>query len=447
MINKIKSSLTYTRIIALSFLGIILFGAVALCLPISSRSGQWTPFLNSLFTSTSATCVTGLVVYDTYSHWSAFGQIIILALIQVGGIGLMTIVTLFAMLMGKTIGLHDRRLLMQSAGSMQIGGVVSMLRRIAAGTLLFEGLGAVILAFRFCPEMGMGTGIYYAVFHSISAFCNAGYDLMGRFEEFSSLTRYSADVVVNLTICGLIVIGGIGFVVWNDILQCGIHLRKYKLHSKIVLMSTFVLIVAGAVLFYLFERHNLLSGVSGKEAFLSSLFSSITPRTAGFNTVNNADLSESSSLLTMVLMFIGGSPGSTAGGIKTTTFMVLLLGTITSARHTSKINVFKRSLEDGILRQVASIAAVYLFMIVGGTMIICAVQPFGIKEIFFETISAIGTVGSSMGVTPQLTSIPKVVLILLMYSGRLGGLTLALAFAEKRRNIPLDRPSEKILIG
>ena len=267
--NILKRKLTYTQIIALGFFLIILTGGILLTLPISSRSGEFTPFLNAIFTATSATCVTGLVVYDTFTHWSLFGQIVIICMIQIGGIGFMTIITMLSIFLKRKIGLNERKLLMQSAGSIQIGGVVALILRIIKGTIFFEGIGAILLSIRFIPEMGFLRGIYNAVFHAVSAFCNAGFDLMGRFEKFSSLTRYSDDILVNLTIMSLIVIGGIGFIVWSDIIKFKFNFKKYELHSKIVLTATASLIIVGALVFFIFESQNgVLANSSVKESIL-----------------------------------------------------------------------------------------------------------------------------------------------------------------------------------
>lgn len=447
MINKLKIKLTYAQTIALGFLTTILIGSILLSLPISSRTREWTPFINALFTSTSATCVTGLVVYDTYTHWSLFGQLVILMLIQVGGIGFMTIITLFSMFLKRNIGLRERRLIMQASGSMGISGIVKLIRRIAIGTLIFEGVGTILLTTRFYPEMGFMKGFYNALFHSISAFCNAGFDIMGKYSAFSSLTKYSSDVVINITIMLLIVIGGIGFLVWNDILICKKNIRKYQLHTKIVLSTTFFLIVVGAVLFYFFERNYSFAGRNPAEMIIASFFQSITPRTAGFNITDTSALSESGNLLTMLLMFIGGSPGSTAGGIKTTTFIVLITGAVASSRHSSHINVFKRRLDENIVKEASAIATIYLTAIIISTMLICFIQPFTMKEVLFEVISAAGTVGLSTGITTSLNNLSKLIIMFLMFGGRVGGLTLALVLAEKRVNVLINRPIEKILIG
>lgn len=439
--------LTYTQVIAIGFLVIILFGAFLLSMPFSSRTGEATPFINALFAATTSTCVTGLVVYDTYTHWSIVGQIIILSLIQIGGIGFMSVFSLIAMALKRRIGLKERRLLMESANTMNIGGVVALMKKILIGTFFIESLGAIALSIRFIPEMGLGVGIYNGIFHSVSAFCNAGIDIMGKYGQFTSLTRYSNDVIVNITIMLLIIIGGIGFIVWNDISKNGIHFSKYQLHTKIVLTTTFTLVFGGAILFYLLERNNQLAGMGIKETILASLFQSVTPRTAGFNTVDIGGLTEGGSLLTIILMFIGGSPGSTAGGIKTTTLVVLLLGVIASSRNTSDLTIFKRRLEDHTHRKASSILTIYISAVLISTMIICAMQPFTLGQVLMEVVSAIGTVGLTAGITPTLNTLSKLIIILLMYGGRVGGLSLALVLAEKKEIIPTQRPVEKIIIG
>lgn len=416
-------------------------------MPFSSRTGDWTPFIDALFTATSASCVTGLVVVDTYTHWSLFGQLVVLALIQVGGLGFMTFVMISGLLLGKTIHVQERRLVMQSSGTLELSGMVRMIKRIVFGTVLFESLGAILLATQFVPEMGWGTGIYYSIFHSISAFCNAGFDLMGCYEPFSSLTRYVENPVVSLTICGLIIVGGLGFLVWGDIAKNRFHLRSYRLHSKITISMTVILLLGGSLLFYLFEKDHLLADASPLKSVLASFFAAVTPRTAGYNTLPVGELSQSSSLLTIILMFIGGGTGSTAGGIKVTTFVVLAMTVLSSAQQKSQVSVFKRQLDPGITRQASAIASIYLAMILLCTLIICALQPYSLRDVLLEVVSAIGTVGLTAGITPVLDPISKLLLILLMYGGRLGALSLALAFAERKDVVPLNRPVEKILIG
>lgn len=445
--EQMEHKLTYTRIIALGFVGVITIGTVFLCLPAASRSGEWTPFIDALFTATSATCVTGLTLFDTYAKWSMFGQIVILLLVQIGGLGFMTVITMFSIFLRRRIGLQERRLLMQSAGTMRISGVVRLIRRILFGTFVFEGAGAFLLATRFCPDMGFWRGIYNAVFHSVSAFCNAGFDLMGRFAPYSSLGRYAGDVVVNLTVMMLVVVGGIGFLVWSDVARFGFKFSRYELHSKLVLATTAALIFGGAALFFLFEGGGAFAGMGTGKRVMAAFFHSVSTRTAGFSTADMSALSESGRMLTIALMFVGGSPGSTAGGIKTTTLAVLVLGMFAAARHNNGIEVCKKRISDDLVRQAGAIATVYILCILAASLLISAVEPFEAEQVVFEVVSAVGTVGLSTGITPFLGGLSRVVLALLMYAGRVGGLTLMLALAEKRVKVQARRPSEKILIG
>lgn len=442
-----KPNFTYSQISAISFMSIILVGALLLTLPISSISGEATPFIDALFTSASATCVTGLVVYDTYTHFSLFGQIVILSLIQIGGLGFMIIATLFSLMLKRKIGLKERGMLQESVSTIHIGGIVRLTKHILFGTVIFEAIGAIILALRFYPDMGLKQGLYNGVFHSISAFCNAGFDLMGRFEPSSSLTLYSGDIVVNLVIMSLIVVGGVGFLVWEDIFTNKLKFCKYRLHTKIVLVVTATLIIVPAIIFYSIERTNSFAGMGTTESWLASFFQSITPRTAGFNTVNIAELSEGSILLTIILMVIGGSPGSTAGGVKTTSFAVIILSLIASIRHTEDINVFNRRLERDVIKKAYDVITIYFMCCALAVLLICALQPFGLKEVFFEVVSALSTVGMSTGITPDLNSLSKFIITLLMFFGRVGSLSVALVFSEKKEYIPIRKPVEKISIG
>lgn len=444
---KKRIRLTYTKVISIGFALLILLGAFLLMLPVSSVSGEWTPFTNALFTSTSATCVTGLIVYDTFSHWSLFGQITIISLIQIGGLGFMTVITMFSFLLKRRIGLRERRLLMESSGSLELKGVIRMIRKILFGTFLSETVGAVLLSLRFIPKMGFLRGAYYAVFHSVSAFCNAGFDLMGRYEPFSSLTLFYDDIIVNLTICGLIIIGGVGFIVWNDIFNFRTKLSKYSLHSKIVLVTTAALLLTGTVLFYVFERDGVLADMPEYKRWIVSFFQSVTLRTAGFNTADFSAISRSTVVIFCILMFVGGSPGSTAGGVKTTTFAVLVLSAVTSARRSNSITVFKKRLEDKTARQASAVVVVYVLTLSAAIMLMCAVEPFPLASIVFEAVSAMGTVGVTMGITPELSAVSKYTVILLMYAGRIGGLTLMLTLAEKRKQVAVKRPAEQVLIG
>ena len=438
-----------TRKIVLFFLGTILIGTLLLCLPIAAKSREWTPFFHSLFTATSATCVTGLTVFDTCTHWSLFGQIVILLLIQCGGLGIMTTITMFAVFAKRRISLYERKILMQSEGTMRTGGVIKLLKRIVAGTFLFEGAGALLLALRFCTDerFGFWRGLFYAVFHAVSSFCNAGFDLMGRISPGASLTPFAGDLLVNLTVAALVIVGGVGFLVWDDILEKKTKFKSYTLQSKLVLSFSAFLLLFGWVFFFLFEQDNSLAGMSLGRKLLVSFFHSVSARTAGFYTADLSKLSTSGNLLMTALMFIGGSPGSTAGGVKTTTVAVLLMQLAASARGNKNPTVFKRCIDDETVKRAASIGTIYVLLDLFGTIFIAAVDSFPLQAILFETVSAAGTVGLSTGITAQFSAPSQLILILLMFCGRMGGLTMMITFAEKKKNIPLKRPNEKILIG
>lgn len=446
MSKKMWYQISYQRVIALSFALVILMGSLLLSLPAASRSGEATPFVDAAFTAVSATCVTGLVVYDTFTHWSIFGQLVILMMIQIGGIGLMTIITMMSVFLKRKISLHERRILMQSAGNMRMSGVVKLIKSIMTGTFLIEGIGAVILAFRFHENMGIGESIYYGIFHAVSAFCNAGFDLMGQFEKYSSFTAYETDIVVNLVLISLIVIGGIGFWVWNEIAEKKLRFREYSLHTKIVLVTTGILITAGTMGYFILE-YGTMQGLDTGEKWLSGLFMSVTTRTAGFNTRDMGSLSEAGQLLTIILMFIGGSPGSTAGGIKTTTLAVLVLMVLSMGKGESHVTVCKKRMENEQIRQACTIVITYLAAVAAATVAICHLEQTGMGEGMFETVSAVGTVGLSMGITSTMGCISKIILAVLMFSGRIGALSFLLVLGERKTAPPLKRPSEKIIIG
>jgi len=442
--------LTPTRLIVLSFILVILTGALLLTLPAASKSGESPGFFDALFTATSATCVTGLVVLDTYSTWSIFGQIVIISLIQIGGLGFMSFIALFALFFKRRIGLSERKVLMQASGSLKLSGVVRLIKRIFIGTFLCELIGAVLLAIRFCPMMGFSEGIYNAVFHSISAFCNAGFDIMGKYGKFSSFSspQLQSDLLVNLTLMGLIVTGGLGFIVWGDLFKQRLKIKKYELHTKLVLITTLILILGGASLFLLFEWNYSLVDLDIKNKILAAFFQSISPRTAGFNTVELSSLSESGKLLSSALMLIGGSPGSTAGGLKTTTFIILILGAFAEARRKDSICILKRKIEDEAFRQASVIFTFYITAVIASVLIICAAEEaYSLSYIIYEVCSAIGTAGLTLGITPGLTMTSQTILIILMFIGRVGGLSLMLALGETRSPVPINRPEEKIIIG
>lgn len=393
--------------------------------------------------------MTGLVVVDTASYWSLFGQCIILLMIQVGGLGFMTIGVLFAMFLNKKISLKTRGILQESMNTNQVGGVVRLVRKALIGTAVIEMAGALLLMIRFIPEFGFARGIYFGIFHAVSAFCNAGFDLMGTSKgPYSSFTAYADDALINVTIMALIVVGGIGFFVWDDICHNKLHIKKYKLHTKIVLSCTAILIVGGALFIYLFEKDGLMAGMSAREAVLTSAFSSVTARTAGFNTIDTAGLTTSSKMLTVLLMFIGGSPGSTAGGIKTTTIVVLLIYVWSNLRGARGCNIFERRLEDDAVRKASDVAVISLFMAVVASIAIPYFQPhLRMEDVVFEVFSAIGTVGMSTGITRDLSAASRIIVVLLMYCGRIGSMSFALSFMERKKVAPVKLPEEKVMIG
>jgi len=447
MFAKMRNRMTGTQWIAVGFLIIILCGTFLLMLPVSNREPGGTDFLSALFTATSATCVTGLVVVDTYQHWSLFGQMVIIIMIQVGGLGFVTIGVTILLMMGKKIGLADRGLLKDSVNTLEIGGIVRLTKLIVKGTLLIEGVGALLFSIRFIPEFGLLKGIYYGIFHSISAFCNAGFDLMGQFEAYSSLSRYAEDWLVNLTAVSLILTGGLGFVVWRDLHKNRLHFRKYTLHTKMVLTAFAVLVIVPTILFWLLERNGVLAGMSGSGQFLGSLFAAVTPRTAGFNTTDVAGMGDAGKLLTMVMMLIGGNPGSTAGGVKTTTIMVLLCYIVSMIQHRDGVNIYGRRLENGMIEKAAIVFTLSLSMAVTASFLICAVDRLPLTDVLLETFSAVNTVGMSTGITRDTGTFSRLVLILLMYCGRIGSLSFAMAFTDKRQKSSVRQPMERINIG
>jgi trk system potassium uptake protein len=445
--RRIHSKLTQTQMIVVGFMLIILTGSLLLMLPWASRSHEVTPFLDTLFTATSASCVTGLVVVDTWSHWSMFGQVIILILIQVGGMGFMTLGVFMAILLRRRIGLKTRGVLQESINSLQIGGIVKLAKKIIQGTVFFESVGALILMYRFIPKVGMARGIWYGIFHSVSAFCNAGFDLMGYMEPYESLCGYAGDWLVNLTIMSLIVIGGIGFFVWDDIATKKLKVHRYTLHTKLVLMTTLALIIGGALFFFFTEQSNVLRNMPFAERIWASFFQSVTARTAGFNTVDTGALTEGSKFVTILLMFVGGSPGSTAGGIKTTTLIVLLVCVRSNMRQEKGYNILDRRLDEAVVRKACTVMCTNLLLMLTATIVMLVLQPFALTDVLFETASAIGTVGMTTGITRSICSISKAVLIFLMYCGRIGSLTFALSLRGNKHEPAVKQPVEQVMIG
>lgn len=443
----VKRKLTHLQIIALGFFIIIAAGTLLLMLPAASNAHTSTPFMTALFTATSASCVTGLVLVDTAAHWSLFGQLVILVMIQLGGLGFMTVATLFFSFAKKNIGLRRRAIMAESINSSHIAGLKKITRRIVTGTVIFEAAGAVLLSLRFVGEFGAAKGIYYGIFHSVSAFCNAGFDLMGIRESYSSFVRYSNDTLVNITLMLLITIGGIGFLVWDDIAQNKLKFRRYQLHTKLVLITSAVLVFGGAAVIWLFERNGLMAEMSAKEQLLTSLFSSVTCRTAGFNTVDLAGLSKAGMLFMSFLMYVGGSSGSTAGGIKTTTLAVACIHIFSSLRGIRQPRIFRRTFEDGTMKKAFTVMLVNFTLSFAGAILILAVQELPVADVIFETSSAMGTVGMSTGITRELLPFSQAVIIFLMYCGRVGSTSFALALLEKRENPPVTYPVENITIG
>ena len=436
-------------VIALGFAAIIALVTLLLMLPASSRAGTWTDPLTALFTATSAVCVTGLVVVDTATHWSVFGRCVLLAGIQIGGLGVMTVIALAAMMMNRRIGLRQRTLLVESVATLHIGGIVRLVRRALYGTLLLELAGALLLALRFVPLLGPGRGVFYAVFHAVSAFCNAGFDLMGTVSgPFSSLESFISDPLVNLVAVSLILLGGLGFFVWDDLIENRFRFRRLQLHTRVVLSITPVIVLVPACLFYVFEAGASMAGMDTGTRVLASLFSAVTPRTAGFDTVPTSALSPAGSLLTVLLMLTGGNPGSTAGGAKTTTMLVLLLLAVSILRREEDICLFGRRLPEDLVRRACSIVVIYVSLAMLSTLAICAAQPeLALTDVAIEVFSAINTVGMSTGVTRELGTFARLIVILLMYAGRLGSLTFALLIARHPSPSPLRCPQERILIG
>ncbi|MBS1401257.1 MAG: Trk family potassium uptake protein [Clostridia bacterium] len=451
---KSKTKMTVWQFLSLGYLAVIFLGSLLLTLPFATKDGQSTSYVNALFTSTSATCVTGLVPYDTNTHWSLFGQIVIILLIQTGGLGFMTFVSVLFGMLKRNMGLYERKAFMQSAGEWKLSGIRRLIRRIFIGTGIFEGCGAILLSIRFIPDFGAAKGIYYAVWHSVSAFCNAGFDLMGGTfggDTFVSFTRYAADPVVSLTLCGLIIIGGLGFCVWGDIVDSKGNVKKFSLYTKIIVLVNTLMLVVSTLLFFFFERNNpTYADFSTGEKWLVSFFNATTPRTAGFNTIDLNSLSDSGYLLTIMLMFIGGSSGSTAGGIKISTMAVILMGMIAVFRGRKDITIGKKRVEYSLVNQALAIFVSCLILVMTATLLICAIEPDPIasfRQVLFETVSALGTVGLSLSLTPVLSTASKLIIMLLMYAGRVGILTLALALGESRTSSEVKKPLDTLLIG
>lgn len=447
--NTRNFKLSPTKIIALGYLSIILLGTILLCLPISSRSGSFTPVIDSLFTATSATCVTGLVVHDTFTHWSYFGQGVILTLIQIGGVGFMTLSVFALSLTSKKIGIRQRSIMQESVSANQVGGIVKMTRFIFLTTVIFELLGALLLSTQFIPVFGVGKGIYFSIFHAVSAFCNAGFDLMGGFTgEFSSLTGFTDNPFFNLVICMLIICGGLGFFVWEDLYTNKFKFKRYALTTKVVLITTAVLLLSGTIIIGIIEWGNpYFKDFTLTEKITAYFFQSTTTRTAGFNTVDLAKLRDASILLMIPMMLIGGSPGSTAGGMKTTTFALMFACVASLLKRKKEVEIFKRRISGDLLVHFAALLTIFIILPIASGIIISAIDGLGIKEAMFETASALGTVGLTLGITPSLSNASHIILAVLMYLGRVGCFTVLFALKDNVKGYVSKYPVENITIG
>ena len=443
MIFNKRKKYTSSQIIMAGFAIAIFLGCFLLMLPCSTNGAGHASFMEALFTSTSAVCVTGLVVQDTATYWSVFGQTVILLLIQVGGMGVVTMAAFVTMLSGKRIGLMQRSTMQEALAAPQVGGIVKLTAFILKMTAFFEVTGALILAPSFIGRFGVLKGIGYAIFHSISAFCNAGFDLMGVESRYSSLTSFSGSAVVNVTIMLLIIIGGIGFLTWEDVMIKKNHFKRYRMQTKVILTVTGLLLAVPAVYFYFGE----FSGMDTKERLLCSMFQAVTPRTAGFNTADLTKISEQGTAIMILLMLVGGSPGSTAGGMKTTTIAVLAASATSVFRRREHAHFFGRRIQEEAVRNAAAILLMYLTMFLSGGLIISRIEGLPLHVCLFETASAIGTVGLTLGITPDLGLISRMILIGLMFFGRVGGLTIIFAAVSETRNGSSRYPQEKITVG
>ena len=438
-----KHRLSSFQIIISGFVGVILLGALLLMLPVSTTEGCITPFNETLFTATSAVCVTGLVVQDTGSYWSGFGQAVILALIQIGGLGVVTVAASFALLSGRKISLMQRSTMQDAISAPKVGGVVRLTQFILRGTFLIELLGAAAMLPVFCRDYGW-RGIWMAVFHSISAFCNAGFDILGTENNlYPSLTGYTGSPIINITIMLLIVIGGIGFLTWDDICEHKWHFHLYRVQSKVILAITGFLIVVPAAFFFFEDFSAFPTGTQ----LLVSFFQSVTTRTAGFNTVALSAMSGASKGIMILLMLIGGAPGSTAGGMKTTTLGVLLANAVATFRQRDNAQFFKRRIDCNTVKTASTILTMYLTLFFGGGIFISVYEHLPLSDCLYETSSAVGTVGLTLGITPQLHIPSQIVLIILMYLGRVGGLTLIYATLSGKKAGNAKLPQEKITVG
>ena len=448
-----RKNIPVVSLLSLGYFTTILIATILLLLPAASREGH-TSIIDAILTATSATCVTGLIAFDTATHWTLFGQIVIMIAIQIGGLGFMTIITLLFMLVKKNIGLYNRTVIMQSAGSYNISGTTKLIRRIVLGTLVFEGIGALLIYLSIKDSHPDKTW-YYAIFHSISAFCNAGFDVFGGANGVTdpvSLVNFSSNYGLLFTLMGLIIIGGSGFIVWSDVIDSRFKWSKFQVHTKIVIVANCILILIPAILFFVFEftrvgTNAAFANMPLLDKIVNALFMSVTPRTAGFNSVDLNSMTASGQLLTTVLMLIGGNSGSTAGGVKVTTIVIIFATLISSARGQENVVMFKRRINEKLIKQSLSLLVAYLSIIMVATLIIGSYENYTLMEILFEVVSAIGTVGLSLGVTGTCTVATKIIIIVLMYIGRLGALTLFDLLLKDRNDTIVEKAEGKVLVG
>lgn len=417
------------QILVMGFAALILIGATLLNLPAASLDGKSIGFIDSLFSASSAVCVTGLVVVNTAAHWTLFGKIVILILIQIGGLGFMTMATLVALILGKRITLKTRLIMQEALNHSTLSGLVKLTKYIIISTATIEGIGAILLSLKFIPKYGVATGIWYSIFHSISAFCNAGFDITG-----SSMEPFVDSFIVNITLSLLVIIGGLGYTVYLDLTSTR-KFKKLSLHTKVVLAISGILLLSGFILFFILEFNNpdTLGGLSFKGKILSSIFQSVVPRTAGFNSVNMANITNASAFLIILFMFIGGSPSSTAGGIKTTTIGVIVLSIVSVIKGETDVQIFKKRIPNEIIFRALAVVGIGFLIVTSVTMILTITEEgHSFLDVVFETVSAFATVGLSRGLTPELSVIGRIIITITMFIGRLGPLTMALAFANKR---------------
>ncbi|WP_279230926.1 TrkH family potassium uptake protein [Natranaerovirga pectinivora] len=456
--KRFTIDLSPAQILVLGFLFVIFLGGFLLNLPIASRDGDSVGFINAIFTATSAVCVTGLVVVNTLAHWTLFGQIVILVLIQIGGLGFMTMTTAIFILIGRKITLKERLIIQEALNEYTLSGMVRLIRKILLGTFIIEGMGAILLSIRFVPMYGLSRGIFMSIFHSVSAFCNAGFDIIGG----NSLTPFAGDLLVNVIIILLIVLGGLGFTVWWDIIRVGKEkvaknhsfkrfFQKLTLHTKLVLVISSFLIMLGFVFFFLveFNNPNTLGQMSLPNKILAALFQGVTPRTAGFNTFDLSLMNDASKFMTIILMFIGGSPAGTAGGVKTVTIGVIVLSVLSVIKGKERTEVFNRTIPRDVLRRALAVIVISLGVVISVTMLLSLSETGDFMDIFFESTSAFATVGLSLGFTSTLTYFGRIIIAITMFIGRLGPVTMALAFSlrSNKNKGQVKKPEERVMVG